>query len=216
MKKTLDKGVIIFLTLAILTVIFVRFGNWSFLQKNYSPNFGAKHNKAMNDDGWITFENAVNECRSIIKGDTFLEARSAFWEDHGIEPAVGYTAWLFQESRFNGEAEGDKGKAHGYGQIHPKALEEVNKLREERGVETFKHNDLLENSPKNLQFFLEAIHDYNKICLKRYKWKRNTLDYKLNCWNQGGKRGRECEHKSSGQIKSLILQYYQRLRDEKR
>ena len=73
----------------------------------------------MNDDGWITFENAVNECRSIIKGDTFSWSKICFWEDHGIEPAVGYTAWLFQESRFNGEAEGDKGKLTGTDKLKP-------------------------------------------------------------------------------------------------
>jgi hypothetical protein len=177
--------------------------------RDYLPrNVTTRFRKVVSEKEWGHFDHAVSECRIVIQNNDHLKKRSSFWEQHGIEPAVGYAAWLFQETRFNGHVVGDNGRAHGYGQIHPPALQEVNSIRKKRGVKVFSHNEIRGRSREKLGFFLEALHDYADLCEKRHKRKR-SLDADLNAWNSGGGRTTR-ETKYSGEIKSIILQYYKR------
>lgn len=181
--------------------------------RSYSPDIRTSHKKKVWDAEWERFEYIVSQCREIIETDAFLQERKAFWEDRGIEPAVGYTAWLFQESRLDGDEPGDNGRAHGYGQIHVRALSEINSIRTDRGSRTFSHEEIRGKSPERLRFFLEALHDYTDLCGRRYDRKRG-LDADLNAWNGGCTGGSKRETVYSGQIKSVILQYYERKKAE--
>lgn len=184
-------------------------------EKIYKPKISTNYQKRIWKNEWSRFDQIVQTCRKIIREDPFLQKRTHFWERYGIEPAVGYTAWLFQESRLNGEAIGDNGRAHGYGQIHPPALREINAIRTSRGDDALSHKELVGRSKENLHFFLQTLHDYVELCEKRYG-KRPSLDAKLNAWNRGGKNGARHETKYSGQIKFTILQYYKMKESERK
>lgn len=134
--------------------------------KNYSPKITTRFMKTIGEKEWKHFDHAVSECRIVFESDTFLLQKANFWEKYDIEPAVGYAAWLFQETRFNGHVVGDNGRAHGYGQIHPPALQEMNDVREKRGGRTFSHKEIRGRSRERLEFFLEALHDYTDLCEK--------------------------------------------------
>lgn len=212
LKKRLQIAVGILVIVILCLLVYQQ--NKSQENKHYYPNFTTKHYKGLGDKEWKHFDDAVSECRAILKNNTFLQARSSFWERHGVEPAVGYAAWLFQESRFNGFAIGDQGRAHGYGQIHIAALSEMNNIRRQRGDKEFSHDELVGESPELLEFFLESFHDYIELCKRRYSSRPTTMKASLNAWNGGGKNGKIQESKYSGGIKSMILQYYERKRAE--
>ncbi len=177
------------------------------------PAISTEYKKKLGESEWKHFDYAVKECRAVFEADTFLVQNAHFWEKHNIEPAVGYAAWLFQETRFRGDTIGDSGTAYGYGQIHGPALEEMNQIRAERGWQQYSLPDLHGRSRERLRFFLQSLHDYTDLCEKRYSRKRN-LDADLNAWNGGGKNGKTRETKYSGEIKSVVLQYYERKKVE--
>lgn len=179
--------------------------------RSYDPDIRTSHFQRVSSSECERFEYIVSQCREIIETDVFLQERKAFWEDHDIEPAVGYTAWLFQESRLDGNAVGDHGKAYGYGQMHPGALKEINRVRRKRGDREFSHEELRGNSVELLQFFMQSIHDHNSLCPRDAG---DNLDLKLNFLNGGCTGGSRTETKHSGKIKSFILQYYERKKAE--
>ncbi len=212
MLKTKLQIAVAVLVIAILCLLFYKPNN-SQEVKHYYPNFTVNYKKKIGEKEWKHFNYAVSECRIVFKSDTFLQARAGFWEEHGIEPAVGYAAWLFQESRFDGFAVGDQGRAHGYGQIHPPALQEMNKIRKTRGDQRFSHEGIRGRSRERLRFFMRSLHDYTNLCFEKYG-KKKSLRAKLNSWNGGCSGGSLQETKYSGGIKSIILQYYERKKAE--
>ena len=213
-----EEPIVFFGVIAVLITLFVvivlppTFLN-NILNKNQGAegsdmlNIKTRHHKELSESEWKHFHYAVSECRAVIKESLFLQERADFWEIHGIEPEVGYTAWLFQESRFDGDTIGDNGRAHGYGQIHPPALSEMNLIRKERGDRVFSHQELVGKSRERLRFFLHSIHDYGSLCPRNAD---KNLDLKLNFWNGGCSGGSATETVHSGRIKSFILQYYKR------
>lgn len=210
MNKTVKYLLIFGVIIATITLILeTKKGSEQRIRK---PKISTNHSKKIWNKEWQRFDYVVSECRKIIKNDKFLQARIHFWERYDVEPAVGYTAWLFQESRLNGHAVGDNGRAHGYGQIHRPALSEVNRIRKKRGHRAFTHRELRGQSRERLRFFLHSLHDYVELCERRYDRKR-SMDADLNAWNGGGRRTTK-ETKYSGQIKHTILQYYKRKQAE--
>ncbi len=209
--KALVAGITVIGILVVVTI--VRTSNEE--EKSYSPTFKTHHHKKLSEKQWKHFDNAIEQCRIVYQRNKRLKKRSHFWEHYGVEPSVGYAAWLFQETKFNGNVVGDNGRARGYGQMHPPALSEVNKIRKKRGARTFTHYGLRGKSRARLEFFLESFHDYIELCQKRHR-RKNTLDANLNAWNGGGSGGKTRETKYSGEIKSIILQYYKRKKDKEK
>jgi hypothetical protein len=178
------------------------------------PGISTEYKKKLSESEWKRFDYAVKECREVLKSDALLLEKADYWEKRDVDPAVGYAAWLFQETRFKGDVIGDNGKAYGYGQIHIAALEEMNEIRATRGWRKFSLEELNGRSRERVKFFLFALHDYINLCSERYKRKRN-LDADLNAWNGGCSGGSEKENKYSGEIKSIVLQYYERKKAER-
>jgi hypothetical protein len=200
------------LGLVIVTILYLTLRCDCFLEKELQrskPSKSTEYKKKLSESEWKHFDYAVKECRVILKSDALLLKKADYWENYGIDPAVGYAAWLFQETRFKGDVVGDNGKAYGYGQIHSAALEEMNEIRAARGWRKFSLEELNGRSRERVKFFLFALHDYINLCSERYGRKRN-LDADLNAWNGGCSGGSEKENKYSGEIKSIILQYHER------